>query len=268
MGHKEKYSRRDFAKVFGLGATGLLAGSYIHKLASYNQPTQELTRISIQDLEANLRVANKNTFRLNGVENDVETVQVKVNKLAFAEALYTIARLDNEDTGISRVNSFLGVSPLKIKFEKSKPLERPLRYGKTGQEEATYAPALYVGGPYITFTNSYMSEYYKAKASQDYVNLALREKTIYEELYHLVQDSRDPKKFLRETASYNTEEFISWLGTIFNVKTNEFDRNANRIENERSDSLENSEVYMKLLRSQQFNTDNHIGSFFSFNKDI
>lgn len=261
MGHKENFSRRGFFKAAAIGATGLVAGDYIRKIAYYSKLHPESTSVSAKDLESQIRIVKENSFRINSPENDSSQVQVQVNKPAFSEALSYLANLDDPQNGVSRIYSFLSHNPLKIKFGKGKPLERPYRHEKISHERATYTPSLYIGGPYITFNESYIESYYKAKVSNDYVNLALFEKTIYEEFFHLLQDSQDPKQFILQTANYNTQEFISWLGTKIDLKLNDFKREDYLSESEPTKLLEND--YFQILVSQ-LSSGTQLGSFFLF----
>lgn len=115
-----------------------------------------------------------------------EVYEISAVPDGFYDALIYIAKKEKGNAGLEKLYSFLNRKPLKIEFPQSST--------ESDQKEnhSYYIPSIYTSGPKIIFANDILEPYITKFQSEDLVTRLFAPEGVYQELYHVWQDVRDP----------------------------------------------------------------------------
>lgn len=195
---KENLSRREVLKVLFV-ANAVMWGGAALAAAKRLYPFTSLI-----ELDGTEEVKPDELQIVTSGEKRIEGRVARINKTVMSEALLYAAELEDPIYGQTKVRELFERKPLEVEIIPE--ITKPQYYqGQAYYPLAYYTPYL-SGGPKITFNGSFVEVYYRALKEMNLANQVVNDIVVIHEIYHLLQDIKNPIGHIITTAVKDIRE--------------------------------------------------------------
>mgnify|MGYP001600519332 CR=1 FL=1 len=195
---KENLSRRDALKVLWAASAALWGGVTLIAAKRLYPFTSLLELGEVEEVKPEeLQIVTSGE-----IETEGETA--RINKTAISEAVLYAAKIEDPMYGQVKVRELFERGPLEVEIIPE--ITRPHYYqGQPYYPLAYYTPYLF-RGPKITFNGSFIEVYHQSLKNMDLGSQVVNDGVGYHEIYHLLQDIKNPIGHIITTAVKDIRE--------------------------------------------------------------